>query len=143
VRVVVDTNVLVGALHKNGGPARRVILACLRKHYRPVVGVALFTEYEDVFQRARLWKRSRVGAAERTEVFKAFVATCLWTEVFFLWRPNLRDEADNCIIETAVAGGARVIVTRNVRDLRSGDLRFPDIDILTPEQLLTRFPCPP
>jgi len=49
----------------------------------------------------------------------------LWTEVFFLWRPNLRDEADNCIIETAVAGGARMIVTRNVRDLRSGD---PDID---------------
>jgi hypothetical protein len=35
----------------------------------------------------------------------------------FLWRPNLPDEADNHVIELAVAGGASAVVTNNVRDL--------------------------
>ena len=53
------------------------------------------------------------------------------------WRPNLRDESDNHLVELAVAGGAEAIVTRNVRDFRVGaDLRFPQIRIVTPVQFL-------
>jgi len=36
--------------------------------------------------------------------------------IYFLWRPNLRDEADNHLVELAVAGGAQAVVTRNKRD---------------------------
>jgi predicted nucleic acid-binding protein len=100
-------------------------------------------EYEDVFGRPALWKKSLLDEKGRMAVFDAFLASAAWTEVYFLWRPNLRDEGDNFIIETAVAGGATAIVTRDVRDLRSGELRFPDLAILTPEQLLERFPCRP
>ena len=138
-----DTNVLVGAVHRRGGASRRVILACLRGDYRPVLSAALFMEYEDVFGRPALWKKSLLDEKGRLAVFDAFLASAAWTEVYFLWRPNLRDEGDNFIIETAVAGGATAIVTRDVRDLRSGKLRFPDLAILTPEQLLERFPCRP
>jgi predicted nucleic acid-binding protein len=51
-------------------------------------------------------------------------------------RPNLRDEADNHLIELAVAGGARAIVTKNVRDLRASQLHFPGLRILRPEEAL-------
>jgi len=53
-----------------------------------------------------------------------------------------KDESDNLIIETAVASGAVAIVTRDVRDWCSGELRFPDIAVLTPEKFLERYPCP-
>ncbi len=142
MRIVIDTNVLFGALHKKGGASRRVVLACLKGDYQPVVSAALFAEYEDVFARQVLWKKSLLDEKARREVMDAFLAVCAWTEVFFLWRPNLKDENDNFIIEAAVASGAVAIVTRDVRDLRSGELRFPDIAVLTPEQFLERYPCP-
>jgi hypothetical protein len=40
------------------------------------------------------------------------------------------------IVELAVAGQADYLVTRNVRDLRGGELRFPYISVVTPTQLL-------
>lgn len=51
-------------------------------------------------------------------------------------RPNLRDEADNHVIELGFAGGARVIVTKNIRDFRATELRFPDLQVLKPEAVL-------
>ncbi len=59
-----------------------------------------------------------------------------WVPIFYLWRPNLTDEADNHVLELAAAGNARWIVTNNIRDFSKGELRFPDIQIATPSKLL-------
>jgi predicted nucleic acid-binding protein len=64
---------------------------------------------------------------------------CEWIRVYYQWRPNLRDEADYYLIELAVAGNAHCIVTRNTRDLESGQLLFPHILLLTPEQFLKDY----
>jgi predicted nucleic acid-binding protein len=61
---------------------------------------------------------------------------CAWTPVYYLWRPNLRDEGDNFLIELALAGNSEVIVTNNVKDLESAELNFKGLRILRPEQLL-------
>jgi hypothetical protein len=66
-----------------------------------------------------------------------------WVEVFYAWRPNLPDEADNHLIELGVAAQAEAIVTRNLRDVARGELKFPSLRVLTPEQCLEVFPCPP
>ncbi|MCL4789726.1 MAG: hypothetical protein KJ070_23595, partial [Verrucomicrobia bacterium] len=39
-------------------------------------------------------------------------------EIFFLWRPALRDANDDLILELAVAAGCRYIVTHNLRHFR-------------------------
>jgi predicted nucleic acid-binding protein len=103
----------------------------------------LFSEYEDVLSREALWQSALVGPAQREEIFEGFLRECRWVEVFFAWRPNLPDEADNHLTELAVAGNAEAIVTRNIRDVARGELRFPSLQILTPEQCLEVFPCPP
>jgi uncharacterized protein len=36
----------------------------------------------------------------------------------------------------AIAGNATAIITKNVKDFKSGQLLFPGINILKPEQLL-------
>jgi hypothetical protein len=38
---------------------------------------------------------------------------------------------------------ADVIVTRDLRDVARGELKFPMLRILTSEQCLEAFPCPP
>jgi len=42
----------------------------------------------------------------------------------FLWRPRLRDPADEMVFETAVNGGADWLVTFNVRHLAAGARDF-------------------
>lgn len=143
VTVVLDTNVLVAALLRGGGTARSVLRACLRSQYRPVLGPALLAEYEDVLSRSELFVDCALSSKERDDLFDGLMGCCRWVEVFYAWRPNLPDEADNHLIELAVAAQADVIVTRNLRDVARGELKFPTLRVLTPEQCLEVFPCPP
>ncbi len=100
------------------------------------MGAALFAEYEDVLGRIELFDRCRLNPAERNELLDIFLATCVWTRIYFAWRPNLPDEADNHLVELAVAGGARYIVTRNLRDVAQMELKFPELRVLSPEDFL-------
>jgi putative PIN family toxin of toxin-antitoxin system len=141
--IVLDTNVLVAALLRGGGSARAVLRACLRGEYQPVLGPALFAEYEDVLGRPDLFSTCVLSVKERDEVFNGLLNRCRWVEVFYAWRPNLPDEADNHLIELGVAAQAHAIVTRNLRDVTRGELKFPSLRVLTPEQCLEAYPCPP
>ena len=134
-RIVVDTNVFVGAC-LGVGAANQVVAHCLEGQFTPLMGNALFAEYEDVLSRTSLFANSRLDAAERDELFDIFAAHCEWIRVYYQWRPNLRDEADNHLMELAVAGNAQHVVTRNLRDIASGELLFPQVRIVTPAQLL-------
>ena len=141
--IVLDTNVLVGALLRGGGTGRAVLRACLQGRYQPVLGPALLAEYEDVLGRAELFARSALSTKERGEVLDGLMSRCRWVEVFYAWRPNLPDEGDNHLIELAVAAQAEAIVTRNLRNVARGELKFPTLRVLTPEQCLEVFPCRP
>jgi putative PIN family toxin of toxin-antitoxin system len=138
MRLILDTNIFVGAC-LTAGASNLVLAACLKEQHRPIMGNSLFSEYEDVLARTLLFERSRLSKAEREELFDIFVSRCQWIRVYYQWRPNLRDEADSHLIELAVAGKAHCIVTRNTRDLESGQLLFPYVLLLTPEQFLKDY----
>ena len=136
-RVVIDTNVLVGAaLSRGGGDNREVLRACLKGLAKPVIGMALFCEYEDLFLRSALMAKSPLNEKDRRILLESFFSVCDWVRVYYLWRPNLPDEADNHLIELALAGGADIIVTNNLRDVSGGELAFPFLKILAPAQFL-------
>ena len=139
MRIVVDSNVFIGAC-LGAGASNAAVTQCLAGNARPLMGNALFSEYEDVLARSTLFTKSRLNMGERDELFDIFAATCEWIRVYYQWRPNLRDESDNHLIELAVAGNAQYIVTRNIRDLVSGQLAFPHLKIVTPEQYLKDNP---
>lgn len=135
MKVVIDTNVFIGACLGQGA-CRAVIAACLEERLTPLMGVALLSEYEDVLSRDSLFVRSRLDAGEREELLNIFLAMCRWTRIYYGWRPNLRDEGDNHLVELAVAGGAEYIVTRNLRDVARMELLFPGLKVVFPETLL-------
>ena len=135
VLVVIDTNVFVSAC-RGTGASNAVIAACLKGEHAALMGTALLNEYEDVLGRPELFKKCRLNTRERDELLDIFLATCRWTRIYFGWRPNLPDEDDNHLVELAVAGGAGRIVTNNVRHLRSRELKFPDLLVVTPAEFL-------
>lgn len=135
-----DTNVFVAALLSMTGSNRAVLRACLSGKAMPLMGAALFSEYEDLLGRGSLLQACPVSLTERRMLLEALLSVSTWVKIYYLWRPNLPDEADNHLIELALAGHADAIVTNNVRDLRGGELNFPDLRILTPTQFLKSLP---
>ena len=135
-RIVVDTSVFTAALIGPQGPNREILRRCLLGKYKPLLSNALFSEYEDVSTRDSIIERCPVGAEDIRSLLEAFCSVADWVQIFYLWRPNLADEGDNHVLELATAGNARWIATNNLRDFRSAELRFPDVQILTPEQIL-------
>ncbi len=91
-RIVVDTNVFVGALLRHEGQNRQILRACLEERARPIMGQALFCEYEDVLGRKELFRDSLLSTPDRQRLFEAFLSVCAWVHVYYGWRPNLRDE---------------------------------------------------
>ena len=137
--VVVDTNVMVSALMKSDSTPRRVLRACLQHQCQPLMGNALLAEYEDVLCRPALFKNCQLSKAERLRFLDDFLSVCEWVSVYYLWRPNLRDEGDNHVLELAVAGGAQSIVTGNTADFTHTALRFPAIAVVTPRDFLVNL----
>jgi uncharacterized protein len=133
--VVIDTNVFISACLGNGDSTRVIEAVLLEKIY-PLIGTAFINKYEAVLSRPTLFRSSRLNNDERNKLLDLFFSKCNLQKIYFNWRPNLRDEADNHLIELAVAGNAQVIVTQNTKDFRGTELFFDGLRILTPNQLL-------
>jgi predicted nucleic acid-binding protein len=59
-------------------------------------------------------------------------------ELYFRWRPQLRDPGDELVLEAAVNGRASAIVTFNEKHLREARTNF-DIEVLRPGEVLRRL----
>ena len=57
-----------------------------------------------------------VGRRDIGKLLDYLASVALHQEVFFLWRPTLRDPKDDMVLELAVAAAADRIVTHNRRD---------------------------
>ncbi len=137
IKIVVDTNVFISVpIGQSESTSRELVRLCLRGKYQPLMGNALFAEYQDVINRDRIISLCPLTTEERTNLLAAFMNVCQWVRVYYLWRPNLLDEADNHLIELAVAGNAQIIATRNIKDFRRSQLQFPQLEILKPEEVL-------
>lgn len=136
LRVVLDTNVLTSALLSEDGASRSILRACLQMQLRPVIGQTLLSEYEDVLGRTSIFRNCVLPERERWDLLDALLSVSDWVKVYYSWRPNLPDEADNHLIELAVAGVANYVVTYNYRDLQRAELRFPAVRIAKPADVL-------
>ena len=103
--IVLDTNVFVSALRSGGGAARQVLRRILQGQATPLFGNTLWQEYQDLLERD-VWT-SATTPEERLQVLAALARAGRWVQVYYGWRPNLRDEGDNHLIELAVAAMPR------------------------------------
>ena len=57
----------------------------------------------DVLGHSEPLTNSALSAKERGDVFDGLMNHCRWDAVFYAWRPNPPDDADDHLIERAVA----------------------------------------
>ena len=115
-RVVLDTNVLVAASRSRLGASFTLLQAMRDRQFLVLLSVPLILEYETVLKRPE-----QLAASGRSVLMTdAFLdALCLCGEpvhLHYLWRPQLRDPADEMVLETALNGRADVLVSMNIQD---------------------------
>jgi putative PIN family toxin of toxin-antitoxin system len=115
-----DTDVMVAALRSDQGASRQLLLAALDGGIDLLVSVPLMVEYEAVLTRAEHLEAISLAADEVQEILDAVARVCIPVPLWFLWRPRLKDPADEMVLETAVNGNADWLVTFNARHLRDG-----------------------
>ena len=136
MKIILDTNIFVGAC-LGSRYDNLVIRGCLTGDFKPLVSHALLFEYEDLIGRGSVFDHPvALNFEEREILFNALYSVCRLVDVSYLWRPNLKDEGDNFIVELAVAGNADYIVTKNLKDFRQSELVFDSFKVITPKQLL-------
>jgi putative PIN family toxin of toxin-antitoxin system len=135
-KIIVDTNVMVSAFTSANGASREVLRQLLSGQVRALISVALYSEYCDVLGREDFLNRCPLKPAEIQELFEAFLSTTEPVELYFSWRPNLRDEGDNHVYELAIAALDAPLLTYNQRDFMHAQLKFPSLQIMSPSQWL-------
>jgi predicted nucleic acid-binding protein len=136
MRYLLDTNVLVAAFRSRNGASNAIIRRALMGDLPIVVHHKLIYEYRDVLYRPEILNSTGLEWSEIELVLAHLVMGAHEVNVRYLWRPNLIDEGDNFIIEIAVASWPCTIVTHNLKDFVKAELRFPQIALCTPGQLM-------
>jgi putative PIN family toxin of toxin-antitoxin system len=136
IKIVVDTNVLVAGLIGGKGPNREVLRLCLLGELQPFLGNALYLEYQDLLNRDSIQALFQQTSVSLMEFLDGFTQVCTAIDARYLWRPNLKVEADNHLIELAIAASAAYIITNNVSDFAQAELKHLGYEVITPEQLL-------
>ena len=134
---VFDTNVLVAAFLSQDGAAYRILRSIVVGEIPFMATPALVFEYEAVLKR-RFTRQPWASPQEIDDVLDVLCLRMTQVQRHFQWRPMLPDPDDDMVIECAIAGGARVIVTTNVRDFLSEAPRF-GIDVQTPGEFLRAY----
>lgn len=135
MRVVLDTSVLVAGLRSRLGASNQILVAVAEGRCVPLVATTLFLEYEAVLLRPEQQLATGLNPFDIEGFLAALASAAEPVEVSFLWRPQLRDPADEFVLEAAANGRAEAIVTHNVTDFRAGAQRF-GIMTLTPAEFL-------
>lgn len=127
--IVLDTNVLLTALKSSRGTSYRLLALLDSGRYRLHVSTPLVAEYESVLKRGHLM----LSEQQIDDIVDFICAQAMHHQIFYLWRPALKDPDDDFLLELAVKAGAS-IVTWNVADFKRATSFA--VNVITPREFL-------
>jgi putative PIN family toxin of toxin-antitoxin system len=116
---VLDTNVLFSGLYSSEGASYKILNFLENNKIKIAVSVALLFEYEEILKRNK--RILKLGNEEIEDILNFICQVAVHQKIFFLWRPYLKDQKDDHLLELAVASRAIYIITHNIRDFNSVD----------------------
>ncbi|NOT11602.1 MAG: putative toxin-antitoxin system toxin component, PIN family [Methylococcaceae bacterium] len=138
MRYVLDTDVVVSAMRSPAGASAALSLAALDGLFVLVANVPLVIEYEATCSLPEHQLAAGLNEGEVGQFLDALAALADPVETHFLWRPRLRDPADEMVLEAAVHGRVDAIVSFNLRDYGTAPNDF-GIEVLKPSEALKRI----
>ena len=131
-QIVIDTNIVVAGLRSRNGSAFRLLELVGNEQFTIHLSVPLILEYEEVLLREL--PNLAVNALGIRDFLDFHCAVATHHQIFFLWRPFLRDPKDDMVLELAVKARCDSVVTYNIRDF-VGVEQF-GISAITPAKFL-------
>jgi putative PIN family toxin of toxin-antitoxin system len=128
VLVVLDTNVIVAGFRSRRGASFRLLTLLRAGKFEIAVSVPLVLEYEAMLREHA--RELSLSPEDVTGLVDYLCGVARRQAIHFLWRPTLRDPADEFVLELAVAAECDAVVTHNVRDF-AGARTF-GVRIMTP-----------
>ena len=138
VRLVFDTNVVLTGLRSPAGASAELLRRAREGMVELLLSVPLLLEYEAVCAQPEHLAASGLSEEEVIQALDVLVAVATPVEIKFLWRPQLRDAADEMVLETAINGMADAIVTFNKRDFGPAPQLF-GVAVRSPRDVLERM----
>jgi putative PIN family toxin of toxin-antitoxin system len=136
MKIVLDTSVLVAATRSKQGASHVLVSGLPHPAYEICLSVTLYMEWQDVLSRPEHLPPTQTPAMAR-QFLRYLASIAHLQDVYFLWRPFLRDPADDMVLELAVAANARFIVTHNIRDFERASTF--GIQAITPGDFLEQY----
>ena len=131
-QIVIDTSVVTSALRSRRGASYRLLTLLGSGKFGVSLSVPWLLEYEQVAK--RLVGQIPLTEADIDHILDYLCQTAAHHQVFYLWRPFLKDPEDDMVLELAVAANCGYVVTFNTRDF-AGAEQF-GIRIVTPRDFL-------
>jgi putative PIN family toxin of toxin-antitoxin system len=131
-QIVLDTNVLVTALRSRRGASFKLLSLTGDARFQLNISVPLILEYEAAAK--RLTQTGALTDADIDAIIDYLCQAGNRRQIFFLWRPCLKDPQDDLLLELAVEAKCDFIVTYNKRDFVEA-ARF-GVKLLTPKEFL-------
>lgn len=131
-QIVADTNVFVSALRSQFGASYKLFSQIDNDVYKLNISVPLALEYESVAK--RMIGEISLSEEEIDNILDFIISKSNRWQIYYLWRPQLKDAGDDMVLELAVTAGCNYIVTYNVNDFK-GMENF-GIKAITPKQFL-------
>ena len=142
MRIVFDSNVLVRAFAWESGPANAALYAVLASAHTLILSSEILYEVSRVLRRPRIVKVHQRPEDEIYRYAEALRGSALFVPLQTSRAIPIRDAKDAAVIETALAGRATAICTRD-RDFfaepAAGFLEASGIELLTDLDLLRRL----
>lgn len=138
MRLVLDTNVVVAGMRSPNGASAALLIAARHGKITMLANVALALEYEATCLRAEHAVATGLKPTQVAIFIDAIIAMAEPVESHFLWRPQLRDPADELVLEAAVNGRAAAIVSFNAQDFGAVPMQF-GVEVLRPADVLRRI----
>ena len=131
-QVVIDTNVIIAGLRSRRGCAFQLLTLIGTEHFDIHLSVPLVLEYTEVL--IRELPNLYLNRDEVEDLIDFYCSVGVHHEIFYLWRPILRDPKDEMVLELAVKAGCESIITYNTRDF-AGVEQF-GLKLLEPSEFL-------
>ncbi len=136
-KLLIVTNILVAATRNRYGPSFALVQIIRLKQATMCCSPALFLEYEDVLKRPSQLASSGLLVSDIDAILNELAGIFEPVTTHYQWRPQLRDPADEMVLEAATNAQAHAIVTYNLRDF--GPAKLFCIPVLNPEQTFQHF----
>ena len=132
--VTADTNVIFSALYSNLGASHQILRLILEERIELGLSPQIYFEYYDVLVREKKLAKLNLTVEEVEDILDLLALLAQKNSIYFLLRPNLMDEKDNMVVECAFASNSEYLITSNVRDFKSGELKGFKFKVVTPRE---------